>query len=391
MAPLASSVEQMVTALVPTLSRSLAEQFNVFRVMHHGTHEKQLSNVFAWLLTPGATHELGDAFQRLFLEHVNQFLDETAQLPTTGYRVIQEVNTSVAEEGADIADIVLTNDRASVVVENYEVSDGHGHGYHRYLAHGALGGRQSVVVLLCVRRESQLQRGGWENAAVLTYAQLLENLHAHIAGDQAWQRAHPRQNFFISEFVQHFTEGPTAVSTGDQIAFIKAMCETGESVRYGHRPQDAAGQEFASLVAQHAQRQFEDGRRTLATVKRTLRSYAEHTLTGQVNEAVAAGHITTVSTNFRGLWEWAVALERPVPHPRIHFEFGPTAVAENAVVAEPIADPDYSKIFVSRQGPDLGAIDKILQTDVGLDDVLAGLSPDDVRLRDDLLAITRLP
>lgn len=37
----------MVTRLVPSLSRSLAEQFDVFRVMHHGTHEKQLSNVFA--------------------------------------------------------------------------------------------------------------------------------------------------------------------------------------------------------------------------------------------------------------------------------------------------------------------------------------------------------
>ena len=58
---------ELVTALVPSLSRSLAEQFNVFRVMHHGTHEKQLSNVFAWLLDPEGTHELRDAPQRLFL------------------------------------------------------------------------------------------------------------------------------------------------------------------------------------------------------------------------------------------------------------------------------------------------------------------------------------
>lgn len=43
-------LDQMVTDLVPSRSRSLAVQFNVFRVMHHGTHEKQLSNVFAWLL-----------------------------------------------------------------------------------------------------------------------------------------------------------------------------------------------------------------------------------------------------------------------------------------------------------------------------------------------------
>ena len=34
-------------------------------------------------------------------------------------------------------------------MENFESSDGHGHDYHRYLAYGAAGGRQSVVVLLC--------------------------------------------------------------------------------------------------------------------------------------------------------------------------------------------------------------------------------------------------
>ena len=76
----------MVTALVPSLSRSLAEQFNVFREMHHGTHEKQLSNVFAWLLPVDGTHELGDAFQRLFVEQVNRGLPTGSQLPTSGYR-----------------------------------------------------------------------------------------------------------------------------------------------------------------------------------------------------------------------------------------------------------------------------------------------------------------
>ena len=36
--PIASnSLDQMVNALVPSLSRSLGEQVNVFRVMHHGT------------------------------------------------------------------------------------------------------------------------------------------------------------------------------------------------------------------------------------------------------------------------------------------------------------------------------------------------------------------
>jgi hypothetical protein len=170
-----SSLDQMVTALVPSLSRGLAEQFNVFRVMHHSTHEKQLSNVFAWV-------------QRLFVEQVNRCLPVASQLPTGGYRVIQEVDTSGHEDlGRDIADIVLTSARARVVVENYESSDGHGHDYHRYFAHGALGGKQGVVVLLCIRRESHRQTDGWEQAVVVTYAELLEGLKAHVAGDMAWR------------------------------------------------------------------------------------------------------------------------------------------------------------------------------------------------------------
>lgn len=195
--------------LVPSLSRSLAEQFNVFQVMHHGTHEKQLSNVFAWLLDINGTHQLGDAFQRIFVEHVNAHLPAADSLPTHGYRVTQEVDTSGDEGlGKDIADIVLTSDRAGIVVENYEWSDGHGHGYERYLAHGASGGRQSVVVMLCVRRVSHLLRDGWEQAVVVTYGELLESLQGHITGDRAWRRDHPRQGAFINELVEHYTEGP---------------------------------------------------------------------------------------------------------------------------------------------------------------------------------------
>ncbi len=145
-------LDRMVTALVPSLSRSLAEQFNVFRVMHHGTHEKQLSNVFAWLLRVDGTHGFGDAFQRLFVEHVNRGLPLGSEPPTSGYRVLQEVDTSGHDALApsrDIADIVLTSAQASVVVENFESSDGHGHDYHGYLAYGAEGGRSRVSSCCC--------------------------------------------------------------------------------------------------------------------------------------------------------------------------------------------------------------------------------------------------
>jgi hypothetical protein len=387
MLTVARSLDQMVSALVPSLSKSLAEQFNVFRVMHHGTHEKQLSNVFAWLLTVEGTHELGDAFQRLFVEHVNRHLPLARQLPTSGYRVTQEVDTASHEDvGGDIADIVLTSDRASIVVENYEWSDGHGHSYERYLAHGASGGRQSVVVLLCVRHVSHLQSGGWEHAVVVTYAELLESLRAYIARDVAWRRRHPRQDFFVSELVEHFTEGPVVVSAEDQIRFIEAMCDTGESARYGYRPLERAALEFADLVALHAKRQFEEGRNTLAAVKRALRHHAERVLAARVNESLSSGQVTSVQTPFSGQWEWCVALVREDTQPNIYLEFGPTAVVENGRVVKPVVGPDYAKIFVTRQAVGGDGIDRIGQTAVGLDEVLAGLSDDDVRLRDAVLA-----
>lgn len=383
----ATSLEAMVIALVPSLSRSLAEQFNLFRVMHHGTHEKQLSNVFGWLLSADGTHHLGDTFQALFIDQVNGHLPAGGELPTRGYQVTQEVDTSGPEDlSRDIADILLTSPTASVVIENYESSDGHGHGYQRYLAHGTKGGRQSVVVLLCTRREDHRQTDGWEQAVVVTYAEVLQALEEYVASDRSWRRTHQKQNFFISQLIENYEEGPGVVSDADRIAFIKAMCDTGESARYGARPQAAAAQEFADLLALHARRQFEEGRRTLADVKLTLRRYAERTLMGQVNAALHSGPITSVQTPFQGQWEWCVTLGRSDPWPNIYLEFGPTAVGENARVASPVEEPDYSKIFVTRQA-EVDGIDRILQTDVSLAEVLAGLGENDLRLRDAALAL----
>lgn len=385
-----NSAAQMVTALVPSLSRSLAEQFNVFRVMHHGTHEKQLSNVFAWLLRVDGTHGLGDAFQRLFVEQVNGGLPAGRHLPTSGYRVVQEVDTSGHDApGGDIADIVLTSAQARVVVENFESSDGHGHDYHRYLAYGAEGEKTSAVVLLCARRESHRQTNGWEKAVVVTYAELLQGLKTQVAGDAAWRRAHPQQLFFVKEMFRHFLEGAPAMSTEDRIAFIKTMCETGEAARYGHRPQEVAAQEFANLVGQHAKRQFEEGRGTLAEVKRALKRFAEQTLIGQVNDAVQNGHFTSAHTGYVGQWEWCVELKRSGSERSINLEFGPTAVVENGLVSEPLANPDYTKLFVTRTAADHDGVDQIVQTAVGLDEVLAGLSGDDARLRDGVLTVVR--
>jgi len=384
----APSLDNLVTSLVPSLAKSLAERFNVFRVMHHGTHEKQLSNVFAWLLRSDGTHQLGDAFQRLFIKKVNRELPLQSQLPATGYQVAQEVDTAGAEGlGKDIADIVLTHDRARIVVENFEWSDGHGHSYERYLAHGCGDGRQGVVVLLCVRHVSHLQRDGWEDAVVVTYGEVLQSLHEHIAHNPAWRRTHPRQHFFIDELVQHYTEGPGVVSIEDQIAFLKAMCDTGESARYGHRPQQTAAEQFADLLALHAKRQFEEGRKTLSAVKRSLRQYAVGTLASQL-DGTPIGQVVAVQTPFVGQWEWCVALRRADPQPDLFLEFGPTAVVENGRAPQPLPVPDYGKIFATRLAPGGERIDRIVQTEVGLDEVLNGLGSDDDRLRDALLILS---
>lgn len=232
-----------------------------------------------------------------------------------------------------------------------------------------------------------MQTGGWENAAVLTYSELLEALQAHIARDGSWRATHPRQDFFMNDLVEQFTEGPGVVSVQDRIRFIETMCDTGESARYGRRPHDAAAQEFADAVAQHARRQFEEGRQTLAEEQRSLRRYAEQTLLPRINEALPAGPVTAVETRFVGQWEWAVALRRADPYPHFYLEFGPTAVVENQLVPEPVVDPDFTEIFVTREVTDDDGIDRIHQTDVRLDEILTGLGNEDSRLLESVLAI----
>lgn len=387
-----SSPTSMVTSLVPLLSRSLAEQFNVFRVMHHGTHEKQLSNVFAWLLDPHATHGLGDAFQRLFVERVNHDLGPEGPLPTTGYAVSQEVNTSGAlltveseeePEGRDIADIVLTHDEAAIVIENFHTSDGHGHSYEKYLSHGAAGGRRGVVVLLCITRALHGMRDGWENALVITYAEALADLRAHLGNEPRWRQHHEKQHFFINQMFDHFLEGPATVDLEDRIAFMTAMCETGESIRYSYRPNEVAAEEFAAVMADHARQQFEDGRSLLFEVKGALTSFARSTLVDQVNETRSERPIERVTSNYVFSWRWSVTLYRSGDVPRVHLVFGPTAATHYERHGQPVDAPDYTEVIVTTQLGEPG--NSIVPTGVSVRDVIAGLTRDDTRLRDAVL------
>ncbi len=383
-----AALTQMVTSLVPTMSRSLAEHFNVFRVMHHGTHEKQLSNVFAWLLRADATHNLGDAFQRIFLARINSALSPREQLPLGGFRVLQEVDTTIAADpGKDIADIVLLLDDTAVMIENFETSDGHGHDFESYFRYGSANGRHSVVVMLCARHERQRLSMGWEDAVVVTYAELLDDLRTYLDANRRWRADNPRQDVFINELVDQFVEGPQAMSLHDQLTFIKTMCETGESARYGRRPNEVVAEEFAEQIAQHARRQFEDGRRTLGSVKRSLRQHADRAVRSRVNERLGVEAVRSVSANFQGQWEWCSTLVTPEGEPNIFLEFGPTAVTENERAPEPVSNPDYSRVFVTRQAG--AGIDRIIETDVMLGEVLVGLADDDERLVSTVIALMR--
>jgi len=383
---------ELVTALVPSLSRSLAEQFNVFRVMRHGTHEKQLSNVFAWLLKREGTHELGDAPQGLFLDLVNAALPGDVRLPRTGYEAAQEVVTPGHEgnpdpESADISDILLSSPEAAVVVENYGISDGHEHDYYRYLALGTTGGRDAVVVLLCERRVPHLQRRGWQDAVVVTYAEFLSALRTHVSRDQKWMQQHPDQHVFLRQLFEHFVEGPAAMNTDDTLTFLTAMCETGESARYGYQPRDRASQEFGELIAAQARRQLEESRALLASTKRRLHEFVRSTLVAQVCEELTDGSAVEVNVLFRGQWEWCVELRRGADHPSVFLVFGPTAVAVQERVPRKLEHPDYSQIFATLQDKSTGGNSRIAHTDVRLTEVLDGLAAGDVRLRDAVLAI----
>ena len=73
-------------------------------------------------------------------------------------------------------------------------------------------------------------------------------------------------------------------------------------------------------MAEHARRQFEDSRTTLATVKDGLRRFARSVLVEQVNGAVNKGRIEKVVTKLVGQWEWCVELQRADAQPVIYLE-----------------------------------------------------------------------
>jgi PD-(D/E)XK nuclease superfamily len=381
----------LVTRLLPVLGRSLDVGFNVFDVMHHGLHEKQISNVFRWLLESEGTHGLGDRFLRIFVDEVNRALPGRELLPHAEYWVRQEVNTAPVDVGADIADLVLESRAAVLVVENYFASDGHGHSYDRYLAYGQRDGRRGVVVLLCRDEDASLQTMGWENAAVLTYATLVDRLHEALADDDAYRRKHPEAHSFLDQMHRKFVKDRGRMHDSDVLGFVVAMCASGEARRYQEQRQDVAAERFASDLAAQARQRFGEGRELLQRAKGNLRSFSAGPLKRQLNATLGDGFVGLVSARFSGIYQWTVNFDIAEDggvdfgEPPLQLKFGPSAWFANE--RDPhwqrkvdLAVVDYSYLFLTR-----AKNRELRQSAAALHEVLDGLEPTDRRLHDEIV------
>lgn len=387
--------DDLVTGLLPVLGRSLDLGFNVFDVMHHGTHEKQISNVFGWLLDVGGTHNLGDQFIKIFVDETNRALPGHLPLPHGGYRVRQEVNVASVPGEADIADLVLENKAARLVVENYFTSDGHGHGYRRYLEYSARDGRQGAVVLLCREEDRARLSQGWENSRVLTYSTLIGRLHEAVSADASYQRENPEAHSFIGQMHRKFVSERSLVADRDVLKFVTVMSDTGEAKRFGWQRQDEVAEQFASDVAVQARQRFVEGRELLQRIKGLLRAFCAGPLSDQLNATLDHEQVRGVSTRFVGIYQWSINFDidgfgSAASQPQIQLKFGPSAwfANEQNLVWKEVVDPgsaDYGYVYVTRADTL-----KIRQSAVSLQEVLDGLEPTDGRLHDEIIGLLEM-
>lgn len=389
--------DQLLQVLIPMLTDRPKRRFNVFEVMRHGTHEKQLSNVFAWLLDAEGTHGLGHVFQRIFLAEVNRRLRLLGRdtMADDSYAVRQEVNTSLPGEGEDIADIVLDGAQTTIVVENYFTSDGHGHGYQTYLSFGARQTRNSVVVLLCEHEIRSALADGWEQAPVVLYSTLMEELLAYVRQHRGYRDEHIEQYHFIENMHRHFTNRMAVSMNRDGlVAFVDAICRGGEADVFGQTRSDLAARQLGDRLREEAIQRFGESRELLDRAKQTLGSYCKATLREQVNHAMGVEVLGDVYLRRSGIYLWGVSF-KSLPadkaiHGRdfvIHLELGPSAwraINRGRWEAAGIADPDYTRVVILDDGSD-----KAAQSEVSLTELIEGLATDDYRLRNEIVALLR--
>ena len=244
------------------------------------------------------------------------------------YLVRQEVNTSGAEDGPDIADLVLESDQERLVIENYFTSDGHGHDYGSYSKFAERGVQRGVVVLLCRDEDSSRLIGGWEEASVVTYDKVVRELRQKIASD--YPQKHPEAYSFIDQMYRKFVKGRGRMEDHEVLEFLTVMCSTGEARRYREQSQEAAARKFADDVANQAVERFGEGRELLQRVKGRLKTYCSRVLQAQLNDTMSAGFVTEVSATYAGIYQWTVNLKvadegDDIGEAKLQLKFGPSA------------------------------------------------------------------
>lgn len=386
-------MSQVLTHLVSSQMQEFSARFNVFDVMHHGTHEKQISNVFAWLLDRDQTHGLGSRFVEIFLGQLAGASRGVPPLPSGEYWLRQEVNVAPEGQPADIADLVLENEQAAVVIENYFTSDGHGHNYQYYLDYARQGGRDGRVLLLCEENDPALQTDGWQYAAVLTYAELINELFAVVSADNTYQLNHPDAYVFITQMHEKFIESKATVDDSELLDFVIAMSASGDGERYRRRPQDIQAEIFAAEIAARAEERYAQGREFLLSFKAKLRRVADDIVVPQLEETYGAGVVTEVHNRWVGAYQWAVGIELdpqriPVPRTVLEINYGPTPEylirndGEYRWKFSGDGEPDYSHLFIA------GGFEKrLFQSAVTLAEVLAGLPATDRRIHDEFVVL----
>lgn len=373
----------LLTGLVPMVSRSKTSAFSILEVMHHGTHEKQLSNIWAWMLNSEGSHKLGDGVQRVFIDEINRVGSFEQPVPYGPYGVRQEQNTSESGESRDIADIILEDSTTSIVIENYYTSDGHGHDYKKYEKYGSRDDRNSIVVLLCETEVRSRLTDEWENAPVLVYTKLLDRI-LELVTDPQYQRQNPEQALFITNVHRHFTK-KAIMDSAELIDFVGVLCRNGEEGRYGTNNQNRQAILFGDSLREAAIQRYTESRDLLAKVKQNLGDFCKGTLISSLNDSIGESLFGGVKRDWQGKWQYDVSLKPTEGEWLVSIAFGPTAAElvreQSGRLHHLDLKQDFTKLLVYTQD------NRALISEVSVADVLAGLSVDDVRLRNEVLQL----
>ena len=398
------AVSQMLaTKLIPIFADVRPPEFNTIAVLRHGTHEKNLSNLFAWLLDPGGSHRLGNQFAGIFIKHVNARDLFGRTISEYGpWLVEQEVNVSEPLDSKDIADISLSTGTTAVVIENYHVSDGHGHSYDKYFKHGQrlIGedpnlvpacSSNSFVVLLCQYVDKERQdASGWKDASVVTYAALITDLIALIESEPEYRLQNENAYGFLKQVESYFIRGEGMPRAKDLTDFVAALCDANESVELVSTDSEA----FADRMRDEAALHFDESRRFLNENKSQLRDYARRILTPQLLNHLKVRD-AQVSIGMSGVYQWTVNIDMSLgtasvqaedETSRLQLKFGPSA--HFAITHDPEwkggwatdISPDYSKVFVTWDRT-------IYQTDVSMTEIGRILTEQDPVLAHQVLEI----